>query len=156
MDILSVYEATWFEGKFKFELRADSIQATGTRFLHSQIDSTIPLSTLQPRFDRVWIQSKSFAGGLTLGLIGIVGYLLLVRAFQIDPLNPQAVLLGLVGAIGAMLTALTLRKQEYAQFMTDAGVPVLAIPRSARQGQGNFDEFVELIQARIQECRRPR
>jgi hypothetical protein len=54
---------------------------------------------------------------------------------------------------GCLLALANARRTEFAQFVTDAGVPAVAIPRSVR-GSADFEAFVGRVLDQIRRCKR--
>ena len=152
MDAIATYKAVWFDGRYRFNLFHDAIHVSGTAFLRGEEDVTVPLAGLQPRVDRLSIRSGSFWSGVLMATLGFVSYSVLVEGFDLDPLGSAPGLVGVIGLAGVLLALVTVRKTEFAQFVTDAGVPAVAIARS-RRGGADFDGFVEKVLGQIRVCK---
>ena len=85
MEIIASYEVAWFEGRCRFDLAPDSVQAAGTYFLQARFEASVPLETLQPRVDRLWKRSQGFWQGLRMTTLDYVGYVILVVGFHLGP-----------------------------------------------------------------------
>ena len=75
-----------------------------------------------------------------------------MAGFKQDSLGYAPTLVGIIGFAGLLLAVATLRKTEFAQFVTDAGVPAFVIARSRRR-PAEFEVFVERILAQIKACK---
>jgi hypothetical protein len=152
MNEIASYDAVWFDGRYQFSLLADALQVRGTLFLQRDTEATVPLAGLQARVERLRFRSRSFWSGLGLAIAGNLGCIILVSGFKIDPLAITPVMIGGLGVAGAALALAAARKTEFAQFVTDAGVPVVAIARS-RRGNQDFDGFIEKVLGQIRTCK---
>ncbi|AWM35688.1 hypothetical protein C1280_00720 [Gemmata obscuriglobus] len=133
-------------------LLLDAIRVTSTIFLRGEIEAMLPLAGLQPRVDWLRLRSSTFWSGLMGATLAGCGWPVLVEGLKLDPLGLGAVLVGGVGLVCASVALATVRKTEFAQLVTDAGVPALLIAR-ARRGVGDFDEFVEQVHQQIRVCK---
>jgi hypothetical protein len=148
MEPIAIYEASSFEFRGRAELYADSVRAVGTIFLSADYDTTIPLSTPQPRFECIKMRSRFFGVGSYMLRIGVVGASVLVTEFKLNPLGIAIFVLGCIGGTGLALTLATVRKTEHARFLTEGGMPALDIVRSGKD-QERFEEFVNLLVEQI-------
>jgi hypothetical protein len=60
-------------------------------------------------------------------------------------------MLAFPGLAGAIMTLASIRKTEFARFVTQAGVAAVVIPQS-RRGD-DFDAFVDRVLAQIRDCK---
>ena len=149
---LATYREVRFDGKRLFELHADSIRVAGSRTFQSNVDTTIPLSRIDPRVIRMHVRHGSFWAGLCLAVVGFFGYEILTAGFKLNPFEfPAGLPLGL-GVTGIALCLATARKVEFARFESDAGVAVLDIAR-AGPDRAKFDEFVSKLQDQVRSTR---
>jgi hypothetical protein len=152
MDAIATYEALWFEGRYRFNLLPDAIHVIGGTFLQTDQEVTVPLAGLQARVDRLRVRSAYFWAGGWMMIAGYVGFAVLVAGFKLDPLGFAPALIGVIGLAGLCVALATFRKIEFAQFVTDAGVPALAIARSRRR-IADFEGFVEKVLGQIRACK---
>jgi hypothetical protein len=141
----------WLEGSYRFDLFPDSLRVVGSLFLRADEDATIALGGLQVRSDRLRVRSGLFGAGLWMMLGAMIGCPVAVATLNLNHFGFVAALLASPGLGGVALTLTALRKTEFARLVTDAGVAAVVIPRT-RAADG-FDEFVDLILARIRECK---
>lgn len=145
MTPIAVYESRRFQDRRRFELDPDAIRAEGST-IRGDFAQTIPLARIDPAFARTWSYGVAFLVGVWVFVIGIfillvvVGFALLsdARAFPAVP----AAIAGIVGAVGFAGALVNRRKVEFAVFHSDAGVPILAIPRGR---SSDFDSFIALL-----------
>jgi len=152
MEAIATYEAVWFEGRYRFVLLPDAIQVSGAHFLQADAELTVPLAGLQPRVDRLRVRNRSFWAGLWMALAGYFGCAVLLSGLKLSPLGFATVLFGVLGLAGVLLALATFRKVEFAQLVTEAGVPALAIARS-RSNSEEYDRFVKTVPEQIQKCK---
>jgi hypothetical protein len=152
MQPLATYQAVWFDSRHTFELYPDAVRVVGVTFFQSSVDATVPLATLQPRVDRVWRRSGAFLGGIYLLAFGLVGYGTLVEGFHMDSFGRAPGAIGVSALAGIIMALATARKTEFAQFVSDAGVPELTIARSGKTPD-EFEEFVGLILTQIRKVK---
>lgn len=89
-----------------------------------------------------------FWAGFLMAIAGYIGWAVLISEFGLDPLGLASALVGSFGLVGTLLAVATFRKTEFAQFVTDAGVPAFAIARTRGSG-ADSDEFVESMLRQI-------
>jgi hypothetical protein len=152
MDLIAYYESVWFEGHYKYDLHANALHITGTRFLESKSSQVIPLVNLQPRNDRVWLRSNYFWVGVGIAFFSFVTLQILVTGLGVDPLSSWPGLLAFLVAVGVGTSAATFRMNEFAIFYNDGGFPALSIARSRRSSQ-SFHDFVEKVIVQIRRCK---
>jgi hypothetical protein len=149
---LATYKEVRFDGKRLFELNTDSIRVAGSTTFQSSVDTTIPLNRIDPRVARLQIRHSAFWGGLIVAVVGFIAYEVLVSGFGLDRFaKAPGLLLGL-GLVGVALCLATARKTEFAQFESDAGVPVLNIARAGPE-RHDFDAFVRQVLEQICKAR---
>jgi hypothetical protein len=120
----------------------------GSLFLRADEDATIDLGGLQVRSDWLRVRSRLFGAGLWMMLGAMIGCPVAVASLNLDHFGFAAALLASPGLGGIGLTLAAVRKTEFARLVTDAGVAAVVIPRTRAA-----DEFVDLILARIRECK---
>ncbi len=151
-EAIATYQGTWLEGSYRFDLFPDALRVVGSTFLRSDEDSTISLSGLQVRVDRLRVRSGLFTAGLWLILVALLVCPVAVTALKLDPFGLAAGLLASPGFVGIGFTFAAARKTEFARFVTDAGVAAVVIPRT-RAADG-FDKFINRVVAQIRDCKR--
>lgn len=149
---LASYDAVFFEGRYHYELFADSVHVVGKAFLQGDVDITMPLGNLQPRVDRLWVRSRAFFGGLWFCVAGIVGYSILIEGLKLPWSGLPAILAMCLLVAGLGLCLATLRKTHFAQFVGDSGTPLLLIART-RGRDAEFERFVEALLQQIRQCK---
>lgn len=149
--ILASYREVRFDGKRHFELHADSIRVHGSATLQSEFDTTIAFAEIQPRIVRRRVRSNIFWGGVWLAFGGFLTTVILVEGFELDPFGVAPFLTAIIGFAGVALGVATLRKVDFAQFESKAGVAVLDVAK-AGPDRSSYDEFVDKIMERVQAC----
>src|SRR5262249_12666342 len=129
-----------------------SIRVSGSRTLQSNVDTTIPLSRIDPRVIRLHIRHPAFWWGFGGALVSFIACEVLVSGFKLSPFESAFGLLFGVGLSGVALCLATLRKTEFARFESDAGVPVLDIARAGPDRE-RFDDFVNRLLEQIRAAR---
>jgi hypothetical protein len=152
MEAIATYEGVWFEGRYTYELFPDSLRVVGTTFLRSNSDLTVRLAHLQLKVDRFWVRSRGFDTGLGMFTLGLIVYVILVSGFQMKPTNIAPGLAGIMAISGLIMSIATVRKTEFAVFVSEAGYPAVGIPRSSRD-RGHFQEFVERVLEQVRACK---
>jgi hypothetical protein len=152
LEAIATYQSVWFEGRYRFYLFTDAVRVSGATFLQAEAEFTVPLAGLQARVDRRRVRSKFFWAGLWVAIVGYFGSAVLVAGFRLDPFGFASALFITAGFAGVLQALVTVRKIEYAQFVTDAGVPAVTIPRT-RRGKADFDWFVEKVLWQIRACK---
>jgi hypothetical protein len=152
MDAIANYEAVWLQGRYRFRLHSDAVHVKGTTFLQSDVEATVFLTGLQLRVDRLRIRSNLFWAGMWIAIVALVGDAILMAGFGLSLLDFTPALVGTIGLSGVVVLFVTAQKTEFAQFVTDAGVPALAIARSRHCGK-EFETFVEKVVQQIRVCK---
>ena len=155
MQPIATYEERLPHRRYRFELFSDAIYVRGST-PQTDVETTIPLVQLHPSIMRVWSYSPRFYIGYWLFLVGIVLLLVVVgvvmaqdpRSFPAKPLE----FAGGLATMGMALVILNRHKTEYAQFRSDAGIPILGIARGGK-GSGDFDQFVALLEKQVRIAR---
>jgi hypothetical protein len=151
MNPIAVYKTRHSFARQRIELYEDSIRAQGSRN-HLDFDVTLPLVRIDSGFERIWLYNFLFYIGFWLVISVLVLLLIVVTLVEMldykGSLSRGFGLVGSVGAAGFALALLNCRKVEFVQFRTDAGRPVLAIPRDRRRSR-EFDQFIDLLVERI-------
>src|SRR5262245_33499448 len=121
MDAIATYDARWLEGRFRFALTADSVRIHGSyAFGSRRVETAIPLASLQPRVERLWVRSRAFAAALWLGAIGFISSMVLTREFRMSPFDALPGVTLVLGVVGLILMAFTFRRMEFARFVSNA------------------------------------
>lgn len=149
---IATYREVRFDGKRRFDLFSEEIRVSGSVTMQSDLDTTIPLSRMDPRLIKLRVRNNVFWVGLWMAIAGFVGAVILVEGFRLDPFGIAPGLIGSIGVAGIALSCATLRKTEYARFESDAGVPVLDIARSGPD-VASFNDFVDRLLKQIRDCR---
>jgi hypothetical protein len=147
MQPIATYSTRSIEVKMAFTLFPDSVVVRYSRgVLGPKGEERFPLTTLDPTSARIRFRRDVYitAGGI----IGGASLLLLLRLFRQQGIG--WLLLGLTGIAicGVTLVCTGLRRVEYAQFQTQAGAPVLRVPRFARDSAA-FESFIEALTKQI-------
>jgi hypothetical protein len=145
-DPIATYDEARFDLRRHFELFPDRVRVTGRGQPWGQFDSTIPLATLQPHVNRLWVRGKLFRYGqiaLACALGAAVG---LVFNYGTEILaTPLAmVVIGSIAAVGLVLLLPNIRAVEFARFHTDAGLCGLDVGRVGPSAE-EFDQFVSSL-----------
>jgi hypothetical protein len=153
---IAVYQARLPNAKLQFELYEDSIRAVGSR-AGVDFDTTLALTRLENRPERLWVHSILFYVGFLLVMIAAVVLMAFVTFAEMQDRPPSLVkpygFVGGFGAVGLILALVNSRKIEHARFRNDAGMPVLDIPRNRGKSE-DFGQFVDLLIERISKVRR--
>lgn len=150
-------DATYQEGRFglhrRFELFPDRVRVVGRGTNVGRFDETIPLGILQPEPSRVWVRGLLFGYGKLVLLSAACAGVTLVATRGLDRAGTEWTysVLAVVAATGLLLVAVGMRQVEFARFRTDAGVFALDVGRVGPDAA--FDEFTELLVARIRQAR---
>lgn len=151
MGPIAVYEARFPMFRRRFELYDDSIRVAGSNGT-TDFESTLPLDRIDCQFERLWIHGLLFRVGYwvvvlaVLLLFGVVTFVML-QDHPVSLMKAYGVV-GTLGTVGLILALANSRKIEHVRFRTDAGIPVLTIPRD-RAGSQEFDRFLRLLVERI-------
>ena len=155
MQPIAVYEERQSERRARFDLFSDTIRVSGST-LQAKVDQTIPLARLHPSVTRVWVYSLWFYVGFWVLLAGVVLLIVVGVVTELQRTTDipvkQMGMAGTLVAAGAVLAVLNRHKTEYAQFQSDAGLPVLGIARAGR-GASGFDPFIALLTEQIRVAR---
>lgn len=149
---LATYREARFDGKRQFDLFDHEIRVRGSVGIGMKIDTTIPLRQLQSRVIRIWVRNQNFKSGLNVFAIGFISAIILIEGFSFEFYEFLPGLAGIVALSGLCLMAATAKKVEYARFESDAGVAVLDVARAGPDRE-MFDEFIEVLQEKINACR---
>jgi hypothetical protein len=142
----------------RFTLYRGRVHVSGKGLKFGQFDEVIPLSSLHPEPSRVWVRGVLFWYGIT-ALACAAGSATAALAVGGGPaiffLRPGlGVLVGGLALVGALLALTYARPVEFAKFRTDSGLPGLDVARVGPKAE-DFDEFVGLLIAEIQEAKAP-
>jgi hypothetical protein len=153
MEPIAKYREEWSGRRCTFELFADEVRVRG-QTPGSEFETTVPLASLQPRFERVWVYTYWFYSGIFVFLLGIVG--LGVVSFGLWKVvgNEGWELSGFFVGGGALIALWNARKVEVIRFLTDAAVPALEVVRAGKQ-EAEFDQFITLLLEHIKKARTP-
>jgi hypothetical protein len=153
MELIAKYREEWSGRRCSFELFPGEVRARG-QTPASEFETTIPLSGLQPRIDRLWEYGLYFYSGIICFVVSFVGLLVVaVGQWKEVPFGVYWVLIG-TGIVGVVFVVANLKKLEKVVFSSDAGVPMLMVVRAGKQ-EGEFDQFVALILEQIKKARTP-
>jgi hypothetical protein len=144
---IATYREWRLERKCEFELYPDSIRAAGKVAL-GRFEVTIPLSTLDPNLERLWIFSRLFYSSAVLFVVGLVALGIVVIGLNNGTFDSRASFWGSSALMGFVMLLFSSRKVEMAMFRSVAGVPRLSIARSGKQ-PGEFDSFVAKLVEQI-------
>lgn len=148
MDVIATYDARWLEGRLRFALTADSVRIHGSyAFGTRRVETAIPLISLQPRVERLWVRSRAFTAALWLCSISFIGSMVLTREFRMSPFDALPGVMLILGFVGLILMGFTFRRMEFARFVSNAGVPQLDVARSAAKAE--FEGFVTKLVSAI-------
>lgn len=152
MELIGVYECRDVTMRRRYELSAAKVRATG-KSERQEFDTTLKLALFDPSPERGKVMDPwVYAGALFLILGVMVLFVVAGIAESRDDRSFPAWLLipaGLLGAFGLGIALRHRRPREYIRFRSEAGVPVLAIPRDPADA-GEFDAFVALLIKQIQ------
>jgi hypothetical protein len=153
MDAIATYDSRWLEGRFYIELTAESVRVQGSYALgNRRVETAIPLASLQPRVERLWVRSRLFSFGLWCVVIGFVGSWLLTKQFRMSPYDPLPGMVFVFGVVGLFVMGFTFRRTEFARFVSTGGVPELDVARSG--AKADFEEFVAKLVSAISTAHR--
>jgi hypothetical protein len=144
METIATYDEVRFDGRRTFTLLPDRILIRGRQTLQSEFETGIPLTTLDPNPDKLWVRHRSFIAGMVLAVVGFMGCTILVSGFHMSFTEFAPGMLAGVGASGVMLMLATYRKVEFIRFKNDAGIVLLDVARSGKNA-AEFDSFVDAI-----------
>ncbi|MBY0227896.1 MAG: hypothetical protein K2W96_01315 [Gemmataceae bacterium] len=140
---LATYRQSNTDQRCRFDLYPDSLRVRGQTFV-STFDSPVPLAPLNPQPHRVWVFDSAFFTGLVSFFLGAIGAgLLLGGVWRSAPEAVWFVTIG-VGIAGLVIAFLFCRKMEVAVFLTEAGIPAVAITRAGTQTR-EFEPFIALL-----------
>jgi hypothetical protein len=131
----------------------DRIRVTGWGLRIGRFDETVALSILRPQLNRQWVRNRVFWVGVLL-----LVWALLHFGYEVAVNGPAAlenigllVLCWSAALAGLLIVLVNAHPVEFANFPTHAGPVGLSIHRVGPQVR-HFDEFIELVLARIQQA----
>lgn len=148
-DPIAVYREHRFESRREFRLFPTEIQvAAHDNLAGNHAEVTIPLSTLRPKADRLWLRHRAFQRLLLITAIAtVVSVVCFVGPFSVPVRVFGTILSGIFAFMCGVVTACCWRRIEWAQFVNDSGVAVLQIAVIGYE-RGQFPQFLnELIRA---------
>lgn len=148
----ATYEENHLWLRRRLELFPDRVRAVGWGLHVGRFDTTIVLSMLHLPPGRVWIRGPIFRYGLRVLFLTLSFSVPGLLIAGVDFFLAREWMVGVIGAaagIGIMLVLAGIRPIELVQFQSLAGVVVLDISRMPSRS-AEFDEFVELLIARIE------
>jgi hypothetical protein len=152
MEPIAVYECRDVTLRRRYELSTATIRATG-KSERKEFDGTLKLAGIDPLPERIKVQDPRVYLGAIVLFLGVVVLFVVagIAASRDDHSFPAWLLIpaGVLGAVGLGIALKHRRAIEYALFRSDAGVPILTIPRD-RADAGEFDSFVALLIKKIQ------
>jgi len=149
---IDTYSEVRFDGKRSFQLFADRVVVRGSVTLTSDFDTSIPLASLQVEPTRLHIRHRVFVGGLWIATVSSILVAILVGGFHFSFLDWPVWLPAGFGVMGLLFMAATVRKVEFVQFKSNAGVTVLDIARSGKDAS-RFDSFIETLRSQIKKAK---
>jgi hypothetical protein len=147
MQPLANYSTHSIEVKVAFSLFPDSIVVRYSRGVFGKRgEEQYPLTTLTPECARIGFRRDVYitAGGI----IGGGSLLLCLRLFRETGIGWLLFSLVAIGISGFALLCIGFRNVEYAQFQTQAGVPIFRVPRFSRD-RAAFESFIEALAKQI-------
>ena len=148
MEPIATYSEVRFEGSRTFTLLPDKISIRGKQSLTSEFETTIPLASLVPPPDRLWLRNSSFTAGLWLTVISFVASSVLISAFRMSFATFAPGLLVCIGLGGVILMLATFRKVEFVRFKNDGGIVILDIARAGKNA-AQLDSFIDALTKQI-------
>ena len=145
---IATYSEVRFDGSRTFVLFPDKLVVSGKVTLKSDFETTLPLSSLAPLFERSNVRNAGFIGGLYLALIGFVICTALVSGFHMSFENITVVLFLGFGITGLVLMTATYKKVEFLRFKNHGGVGVLDLARAGKDA-AQLDAFIEALVKQI-------
>jgi len=148
METIATYFEQRFDGKRSFTLLPDAVVVAGRTTFNSDFEGRIPLSSLDPNYNRLRVRSRSCWTGLWMAVIAFVVWQVLVNGIHMSWAATPAGMVACFGAGGFLLSLATLRKVEFIRFSTQAGVVVLDLARAGPE-RDKLDGFVEALTRQI-------
>ena len=146
---IAVYREHRFESRREFRLFPTEIQvAAHDNLAGNHAEITIPLNTLRPKVDRLWLRHRAFQRFLLITTVATaVSVACFVGPFS-EPVRVFGTILpGVFALMCGVVAACCWRRIEWAQFVNDSGVTVLQIAVTGYE-RGSFPQFLnELIRA---------
>jgi hypothetical protein len=156
-DPIATYHEVRLERKRLFKLFDDRIEVE-SRSINSRFETKIPLKSLNPSPERMWIRDSAFNHGFSL-VVFAVFFLIMVMIVLSDRTElPRVAKIGILlfelflGVGGIILMITNWRKIEYLNFKNTAEVVVLNIGKVGKE-KGNFDSFIELLLQQMKSSR---
>jgi hypothetical protein len=146
-DPIAAYKEARFYGKRTFELFEDTVVVRGKHTFKSEFEIAVPLRILVPSVVRTRARNKAFFSGLWL-TIGSLMVAYIVESISQKDASEAIIYLCILSGVGVLLSVVTARKVEWAQFISDAGIIALNVARAGKQTD-KFDSFVEALVAQI-------
>ena len=143
MDPLATYREWRVERKCDFELYLDSIRVVG-RTSRGHFETKLPLTILDPNFERLWVFGTLFYAGVMLFLIALIALGMVVFGRNPESFAPPAPLIFFITLSGFALAIFNSRKVELVRFRSVVGVPMLDVVRVTKQS-AEFDAFISRL-----------
>ena len=148
MEPIATYSETHLLSKRHFELFPDRIRITGKVYLQSDFDLIVNLKNILPHYETIRIREKIFSAGIVIAVTPLFIFAILYGLTKEVLFYPA---MGLMLAVGIVISAFTFRKVEYRQFRNSSNVAVMHISRSGKD-KHKFDTFIEQFVSCIKEC----
>jgi hypothetical protein len=152
-DPIATFHEVRLEQKRLFRLFEDRIEIEG-RSINSRFETKIPLKSLNPAPERIWIRDSAFSHGFSLVLCAVFFLIFVMIALSDMTELPRNAKIGItlfelfLGIGGAVLMAANWRKLEYLNFKNTSEVVILNIGKVGKE-KGKFDSFIELFVQQI-------
>jgi len=144
MDPIATYSEVRFDGKRTFMLFPDRIYIRGTKTLHSDFETEVPLHILEPGYYRFNVRNAGFMAGVWMAVVSFVVCEILVSGFKMSFAQNAPGLMLVLGVSGFILSAATFRKVEFLRFQHRAGGIAFDIARSGKNA-AQLDSFVDAV-----------
>jgi len=150
-DPIETYDERLLQVKRRFELYPDRIVVRARWLWRGTFETTVRLSTLDPRYRSFFIRNKLFKPSMLVLGAGLIIALLSGNLDDLRTLSPLPVTGMAIALVGLALSWLTSRRIRFVHFPSrekGAGVDVGCAGRE----KANFDAFVSQVQRRIGKC----
>ena len=140
MQPIATHREERFDGKRTFNLHPDRIAIVGKQSLGGEFEIEMPLSNLVPIANRL----RSRDPGFLMGIGMVIVTLALFQSGSVGLFSYWGGLSACIGIGGALMSATTIRKVEWVQISSTAGVVAVSIASSGPD-RSEFEHFVELL-----------
>ena len=145
MQPVATYHEKRFDGQRTFVLFPDRLSITGKQSLGGEFETQVLLATLIPIVNR----SRARDPGFIAGIIMVICAGGLHQGGVVDLFSYWGGLVAVLGFGGALMSIVTARKVEWAQFMSTAGTIAVSVAHTGPE-KDRFEPFVTAVLHRIQ------